>query len=51
MKQTEHRGRVVNIPASYLGGPGFKSRSQTGYSDSVFRGFTQSLQANAGIES
>jgi hypothetical protein len=25
-KTTEHRGRVVNILASYSGGPGFKSR-------------------------
>jgi hypothetical protein len=26
--QTRSRGRVVNIPASYAGGPGFKSRSK-----------------------
>jgi hypothetical protein len=25
---TERRGRVVNSPASYSGGPGFKSRSR-----------------------
>jgi hypothetical protein len=25
---TERHGRVVNIPASYLGGSGFKSRSE-----------------------
>jgi hypothetical protein len=26
-------GRVVSNPASYLGGPGFKSRPETGYSE------------------
>jgi hypothetical protein len=25
-RKTEHRGRVVNMPALYLGNPGFKSR-------------------------
>jgi hypothetical protein len=35
---TEHRGRVVNTPASYSGGPEFKSRPKG------FRGFPQSLK-------
>jgi hypothetical protein len=30
---TERRRRVGNIPASYPGGHGFNSRSETGYTD------------------
>jgi hypothetical protein len=46
---TEHRGRVVNTP-SYSGCPGFDSRSrQPPILIDDFRGFPQSLQANAGI--
>jgi hypothetical protein len=41
----KRRGRVVNTPASYLGGLG----PETGYSDLGFCGFPQFLQANAGI--
>jgi hypothetical protein len=29
---TKRRGQVVNIPASYSGGPGFKSRLEDGLS-------------------
>jgi hypothetical protein len=31
--ETERLGRVVSIPASYLEGPGFKSRPEAGYPD------------------
>jgi hypothetical protein len=34
--------RILEVPGSYLG-------PETGYPDCVFRGFLQSLQANAGI--
>jgi hypothetical protein len=30
---TERRGRVVNTPASYSGGPGFNIGPETGYPD------------------
>jgi hypothetical protein len=47
---TEHRCRIRNIPASYAGGLGFKSRSrQPAILVEVFRSFPQSLEANAGI--
>jgi hypothetical protein len=46
---TERRGRVANTPASYPGGPGFKSRPGDRLSLLRFRDFSQSLQANAGI--
>jgi hypothetical protein len=46
----ERRGRVVNPPASYPGGPEFKSRPRrSAMLIEAFRGFRQSLQANAGI--
>jgi hypothetical protein len=45
----ERRHQVASTPASYSGGPEFKSRLGTGYSED-FRGFTQSLQTNSGIE-
>jgi hypothetical protein len=45
---TERRGRVVT--ASYSGGPGFKSRARRPtILTEVFRSFTRSFQANAGI--
>jgi hypothetical protein len=48
MQGTERRGRVVNTPASYLGGPGVKSRpKRPAILIEVFRGFPQFLQANA----
>jgi hypothetical protein len=46
----EGRGRVVKTPTSYSGGLGLDSRPRrpaTLIAD--FRGFPQSLQANAGI--
>jgi hypothetical protein len=47
---TERRGLVVNIPASYSGGHGFKSRPRpSAILIEGFRGFPQSLQTNAGI--
>jgi hypothetical protein len=47
---SERRCRIVNNPASYSGGTGFKSRPRrTAILIEVFRGFPQSLQANAGI--
>jgi hypothetical protein len=47
---TERRGRVVNISASYLEGPEFKSQPRRpAILTEVFRGFPQSLQANARI--
>jgi hypothetical protein len=46
---TERCGQVVNSPASYSGGPGFKSRSQQpAIMIEVFCGFPQ-FQANARI--
>jgi hypothetical protein len=45
---TESRGRVVNTPASYSGGPAFKSRFEDRLTD-VIRGFTQSFHTNAGV--
>jgi hypothetical protein len=49
--RTECRGRVVETPASYSGGPGFKSRPRRpAIVIHVFRGFPDFLQANAGIE-
>jgi hypothetical protein len=43
-------GRVVKAPTSYSGGPGFDSRpARAAILIEVFRGFPQSLQANAGI--
>jgi hypothetical protein len=39
---------VVNTPASYAEAPGLNPDPQTGYSE-VSRGFSKSLQANAGI--
>jgi hypothetical protein len=44
---TEHRYPVVNIPALYSAGFGFKSRPGAGYTC----GFPQFLQVDAGIES
>jgi hypothetical protein len=42
---TEHRGRVVNTPASYSGGPEFKSRPQwPAILIKGFRGFPQSIK-------
>jgi hypothetical protein len=47
---TELRGRVINTPASYYGGLGFKSRTwRPAFLIEDFRSFLQSLQANAGI--
>jgi hypothetical protein len=46
---TERRGRVVNTPASYSGGTGFKSRPRDRLSWVRFCGFSQSLQARSGI--
>jgi hypothetical protein len=47
-KDTERRGRVLNIPASYSGGAGFDSRPQPpAILIDIFRSFPQSLQANA----
>jgi hypothetical protein len=37
---TEHRGRVVSIPASYSGGPGFKSRPEDRLSWLTFAWFS-----------
>jgi hypothetical protein len=49
-KQPKRRGRVVNNPASYSGGPEFDSRPRrTAVLIEVLRGSPQSLQANAGI--
>jgi hypothetical protein len=46
----ERRGRAVNTPTSYSGGPAFDSRSRgPAILIQGFRGFPQSLQANAGI--
>jgi hypothetical protein len=45
---TERRGPVVNTPASYVGGPWFKSLPEDRLSLG-FMGFPQSLQANTGI--
>jgi hypothetical protein len=39
----ERRGRVVNIPSSYSGGPGFNFGPEAGILTEVFRGFPQSL--------
>jgi hypothetical protein len=47
---TERRGRVVNTPASYSV-LGFNSRTRDRVSWSLFRGFSQCLQENAGIVS
>jgi hypothetical protein len=47
---TERRGRVVRTPASYSGGPGLKSRPRwPAILSEGFLGFSQSLQANAGL--
>jgi hypothetical protein len=47
---TERRGRVVNTPTSYSGGPGFDYRPRrSAILTESFRGFSQSLQANSGI--
>jgi hypothetical protein len=49
---TELRGRVVNTPASYSGGTGYKCRpGRPAILIGGFRGFSQFLQANAGIVS
>jgi hypothetical protein len=40
---------VVHTPASYSGGPRFKSRPGERLSLVIFRGFPQSFQVNAGI--
>jgi hypothetical protein len=49
-EETECRGRVVNTPALYSGGPGFKSwPQQPAILIEVVRGFSQSLQANSRI--
>jgi hypothetical protein len=43
-------GQVVNTPALYSGGPSFESRPRRpAMLIEVVCGFTQSLQANAGI--
>jgi hypothetical protein len=48
--EAEHRGRVLNTPASYSGGPEYKSRlRRPAILIEGFRGFSQSLQANVGI--
>jgi hypothetical protein len=47
---TEHRDRVFNTAASYSGGAGFKPRSRKPFIlIEVYRGFPQSVEANAGI--
>jgi hypothetical protein len=47
---TERRGWVVNTPASYSEGPSFKIRPRRlAMLIEVFRGFTQSLQANSSL--
>jgi hypothetical protein len=46
---TEHCGRVVNTPASYWGGSGFKSWRRDRLPDWGFLGFPQSLQTIAMI--
>jgi hypothetical protein len=46
----EPRGRVANTPDSHSGGPGFKTRRPVILTEG-FRGFTQFLQENAGIDS
>jgi hypothetical protein len=49
-KMTERCGRAVNTPASYSGGPGFKSWPwQLGILIEVFPCFPQSFQVNVGI--
>jgi hypothetical protein len=45
----EPRGRVANIPDSHSGGPGFKTRRPVILTEG-FRGFTQFLHENAGID-
>jgi hypothetical protein len=48
-KVIKHRGRVVNIPASYSEGLEFKPRlPETGYPE-FFHNFPQFLHANDGI--
>jgi hypothetical protein len=47
-KYTERRGREVNTP-SYSGGPGFKSRPETGY-HAIVHVFSLFLRAAVGIE-
>jgi hypothetical protein len=50
LADTERRGRVVNSPASYSEGPGFKSRPRRPVMQiEVSRGFPQSLQTNSGL--
>jgi hypothetical protein len=47
---TERRDQVVNTPASYLRGPGFDSVARRpAILIEIFRGFSQSLQENAGL--
>jgi hypothetical protein len=43
----KRRGRIVSAPASYSVGPGFKYRPGECILTDSFRGFPQSLQANA----
>jgi hypothetical protein len=50
--KTKRRGRVVNTPASYLGGPRFMSWPwRPAVLIGFFNGLPQSLQVNAGIVS
>jgi hypothetical protein len=50
VSQAKYRGRVVNTPGAYSKGPGFKYRSGDRlFSLQFFRGFPQSIQANARI--
>jgi hypothetical protein len=50
-KFTKRRGREVNTPGPYFGGPGFKSRPGERILTEIFRDFHQSLQANTWIVS
>jgi hypothetical protein len=50
MGSTEHSGRVINIPVSYSGRPGFKSWPRDQYLDlGGFHGFPQIIQTNTEI--
>jgi hypothetical protein len=48
-KATERRGRVFNTPSSYRKIPGSYLFQEAGYPDWGVRGFSQFLQASAGI--
>jgi hypothetical protein len=47
----KRRGQVFSIPASCSGGSGFKSARKSAILTEVYRGFPESLKANAGTMS